>query len=136
MGNKDLFQQLKELKLPSGKYAVFGSGPMCIRGWKDCSHDLDIIVTKDVWDEYLGKEGWEVRTMHQGSEYLWNDDLELWKDWGPGQWNIKKLIERAERIDDLPFVRLETVIEWKKLNAREKDLKDIEIIEKFLRSEK
>lgn len=105
---------------------------MCIRGWKDCSHDLDIIVTEDVWNEYHGKEGWEARKMHHGSTYLWNNELELWKDWKPGQWDIEKLIEEAEIIEGLPFVRLERVVTWKKLSAREKDLTDLEIIKKCL----
>lgn len=133
MSNNELFQRVKGLKLPEGKYALFGSAPMCIRGWKDCSHDLDVIVTEDVWNEYLGKKGWEVRKMHHGSEYLWNNDIELWKDWKPGTWSIEKLIQEAEIIEELPFVRLERVVEWKRLNGREKDLKDIEIIEKSMR---
>jgi hypothetical protein len=28
MGNRELFQKVKDLKLPLGKYALFGSGPM------------------------------------------------------------------------------------------------------------
>jgi len=46
------------------------------------------------------------------------------------------LIDGAEIIDGLPFVKLERVLAWKKLNTREKDLKDIEVIEKFLRTHK
>lgn len=130
MGNKELFQRVKKLKLPVGKYALFGSAPLGIRGLKDC-HDIDIIVTKDLWDEYKAK-GWEIKIMSHDSQYLWSDKIELWKDWGPGIWDINKLIQEAEIIDGLPFVKLERVMEWKKLNAREKDLKDIEIIEKFL----
>lgn len=131
MENRNLFQKVKELKLPQGKYALFGSAPMCIRGLKDCSHDLDLIVTEDIWNEYR-KSGWEIKRMDHGSEYLWRDDIELWKDWKPGIWDISKLIREAEIIDGLPFIKLETVIEWKRLCGREKDLQHIEIIEKFL----
>ena len=51
-------------------------------------------------------------------------------------WDIKQLIKEAEIIDSLPFVKLKYVIEWKKQNNRKKDLKDIETIEKFLRTQK
>jgi hypothetical protein len=129
MSNKDLFQRVKDLKLPIGKYALFGSAPLGIRGLKDC-HDIDIIVTEDLWNEYTNK-GWELRTMLHGSQYFWNNEIELWKDWQPGKWNIGQLIGDAEIIDGLPFVKLERVLEWKKLRAREKDLKDIETIEKL-----
>lgn len=130
MDNKDLFQRVKELNLPAGKYALFGSAPLGIRGLKDC-HDIDIVVMEDLWNEYKEKN-WDIRTMPRGSQYLWNDEIELWKDWKPGRWDIGKLIEESEIIDGLPFVRLERVLEWKKLSGREKDLKDIKTIEKFL----
>ena len=34
------------MKLPIGKYALFGSAPLGIRELKDC-HDADIIVSED-----------------------------------------------------------------------------------------
>lgn len=130
--NKQLFRRVKELNLPSGKYTLFGSAPICVRGLKDCSHDIDIIVTEDIWNIYLKKDGWKLKRMDHGSEYLWNNYIELWKDWRPGIWDIEKLIKEAEIIDGLPFVKLEYVIQWKKLLGREKDLHDIELIEKYL----
>lgn len=133
MSNNGLFQKVKDLKLPLGKYALFGSAPMGIRGLKDC-HDVDIIVKEDLWNEYRIRKDWEVKITPNGSEYFLNGDgdVEIWKEWKPGKWDIRKLIDGAEIIDELPFVRLETVVEWKKLSGREKDLKDIETIEKFL----
>ena len=76
-----------------------------------------------------------VRVGPRGDDYLENGDLELWKNWAPGDWDVQKLIDEADVIDDLPFVRLNSVMEWKKLNAREKDLKDVEIIANFLKTE-
>ena len=132
MSNKDLLQRVKELKLPIGRYALFGSAPLGIRGLKNC-HDIDIIVTEDLWNEYK-KRDWEIKMMPQGSQYLWNDEIELWKDWKPGQWNIRQLIGEAEIIDELPFVKLERVLEWKRQNGREKDLEDVETVDRFLRN--
>lgn len=56
------------------------------------------------------------------------------KPWGPGEWNVDQIITEAEEIAGLPFVRLETVLAWKKRNGRPKDLKDIELIEAYLAS--
>lgn len=130
MSNHDLFQRVREMKIPLGKYALFGSAPLGIRKLRDC-HDIDIIVTEDLWDKYKSKN-WEIRAMPHASQYLWNNGVELWKDWKPGNWDIQKLIDEAEIIDGLPFVKLEHIVEWKKLHSREKELKDIEIIKKSL----
>lgn len=135
MEENNLFERLKQLNLPRGKFAIFGSGPMCIRGWKDCSHDLDVIVAEDVWNAYRNMPGWELRKMDHGSEYLWNDELELWKDWKPGVWDIGQLIAEAEMIDDLPFVKLSEVVRFKELNGRGKDIRDIQIIREHLKRE-
>jgi hypothetical protein len=132
MGNKELFQKVKELNLPIGEYALFGSAPMGVRGLREC-HDIDIIVTEKLWNDYKNKSEWKLMEIREDNNYfegLRNDDIELWKDWWPG-WNVDKLIQEAEIIDGLPFVKLEEVIKWKRFRAREKDLKDVEIIEKF-----
>jgi hypothetical protein len=54
------------------------------------------------------------------------------RDWHEG-WGVEKMIKEADIIDGLPFVKLEYLIEWKKFFRREKDLKDIELIEEFLK---
>jgi len=135
MSNNDLFQKVKDMKLPIGKYALFGSAPLGIRGLRDC-HDIDIIVTEDLWNEFC-RNNWNIKFSEFGNPFLCNDEIEMGKDfWKPGLWDITKLIREADIIDGLPFVKLERVLEWKRLMAREKDLKDIEIIEKFLRNRK
>ncbi len=55
-------------------------------------------------------------------------------DWGAG-WDTPVLIENAEIIDGLAFVRLEEVLKWKKSRNKEKDQKDIELIENYLKQE-
>ena len=130
--SKNLFKKVKELNLPLGGFALFGSSPICVRGLRDC-RDVDIIVTKDLWDECRLNKEWETKEKPGIGQYLEKDEIELWKNWVPGTWDLEKLIREAEIIDGLPFVRLETVVVWKKLRGQEKDLKDVEIIEKFLK---
>jgi hypothetical protein len=135
MSNQELFSKVKALSLSSGKYVLFGSAPMGVRGLKDC-HDADILITEDEWNKYRDKPEWIPKVGLCGDDYFENGEIGLWKNLSPGKWDVQKLIDDAEIIDGLPFVRLKNVIEWKKLYAREKDLKDIEIIENFLKAEK
>lgn len=47
---------------------------MGIRGIREC-HDIDIIVTEDVWESFP-KKLWEVRVVPNGSMYLWKENIE------------------------------------------------------------
>ena len=58
--------------------------------------------------------------------------IEFWHNWRPWYRDSSRFINNAEIIDGLPFVKLDYVLEWKKKFGREKDLKDIKTIEKFL----
>lgn len=132
----DLFQKVKGLNLPKGKYVLFGSAPLCIRGLRKCN-DIDIVVDREIWDGYKDKPDWQLKKTGVGQEEidcLFKQNIEMVKDWKPGIWDIRALIEEAEMIDGLPFVKLEKLLEYKKLCTREKDLKDIAIIEDFLKN--
>jgi len=129
-GNKELFDKVRALNLPAGEYALFGSAPLGVRNLKEC-RDVDVIVSSRVFEGFQGMPGWEVKVTDFGSEYMSFGQIELWKNWYPGAWNIEELIRDAETIAGLPFVRLERVLEWKKLLRREKDISDIATIEHF-----
>jgi len=123
-----MFQQLDALNLPKGSYAIFGSGPMFAHGLKEL-HDLDLLVTPEVFAEFSHKPGWTFR--EECDDLIQCGDLEMVATWKPGVWDIAKLIAEAEEIDGYPYVRLEEVLKWKKIRNKEKDLRDIEILEKY-----
>jgi len=131
----ELFIKVKNLKFPAGKYAIFGSGPIAIRGLRKCK-DIDIIVTEDVFNDYKKRSEWKLKKFDDNADYLDKDGVELWKEWGPGEWDVNKLIKEAEIIDGLPFVILEETLRWKQINGRPKDLEDIELIKEYLANKK
>lgn len=128
--NQELFQRVKDLNLPLGEYAIFGSGPMGVRGIREMG-DVDIIVTQKLWDNFINKPDWEQRQVDD-LDGIKNEKLniEIWKDWWIG-WNVEQMIKEAEIIGGLAFVNLEMMIEWKTLIAREKDLKDLKLIKNW-----
>jgi len=136
--NNKLFKVIKKLKFPRGKYALFGSTPIGIRNLRIIG-DIDIIVTKDIFKNLKNDDDWTLKTSTSSkSDYLEKIingiKIQIWKDWHPGKWDIKKLIKNSEIIKELPFVSLKNMIKWKKMKAREKDLRDVKIAEKFLKS--
>ena len=121
-----LFDQLRQLQLPLNGYAIFGSGPLAIRGIIPACNDLDILCKQDVWDivsregvtEFLPEYDVTVASFFDGA-------ITFGSEWGIGEFNVVELIDTAEMIDSLPFVRLEYVV-WYKRFAAPQCTKDIE----------
>jgi len=123
----ELFEALRRLALPSGHYAVFGSGPLAIRGLIEEVSDLDVITRGPAWAavEGLGTTVMygEIRTVDLGN------GLTFGRSWAFGGFDIDRLIDEAEVIDGLPFVRLGPVLEYKRIAGRPKDLLHIAAVE-------
>jgi len=122
------FNELENLNLPKDKYAIFGSGPICIRGLRE-ANDIDIVVKEDLWD-YLTT----IYPVNKEKELIRTGNIEIFKNWSPWFKDVNELINTAEIINGFPFVKLDYVIKWKKAMGREKDLKDIELINKHILS--
>ena len=114
-----LFDRLRALELTPGEYAVFGSGPLAVRGLIDTVRDLDVIVRGQTWQQVraLG-----VVVMKGKDETVdLGNGLTFGTSWGYGVFDMEKLIDHAEIIEGLPFVRLDAVIEFKEIADRPKD---------------
>lgn len=122
----ELFTFLKSLELPLGDYAVFGSGPLIARGIIDAGNDLDIVSRGPAWDRaialgestMLEPHGVEIASFLDGA-------ITVGRSWAYGDPDIDELIETAEMIDGLPFVRLEYVVEYKRIAGRAKDIEHL-----------
>jgi hypothetical protein len=125
---QQLLQQLKALNLPNDQFAIFGSGPLGIRGLRPID-DLDVVVTKNLWDrlckKYPTEKAGSGRRIRLGQ-------IEIFFSWYPGKWNIQKLIDEADNFDGIRFVKLEEVLHWKENSNWPIDKKDAEIIKKYL----
>ena len=119
----NLFAALESLDLPTGDFAVFGSGPLIIRGIIDADNDLDVISRGAAWRRaceigdlvYLEDHDVEIVSFFEGA-------ITVGTSWGYGEFDSDHLIDTAEMIDGLPFVRIEHVVRYKKIAARPKDL--------------
>jgi len=125
-----VFDRLRQLDLRPKGYAIFGSGPLIIRGIVPFTNDLDVICHQDVWDlvssmgavEYLPAYDVTVATILDGA-------VTFGTKWEIGEFDVDELIESAEVIDALPFVRLEYVIRYKMIRSSEKDLLHLDALQ-------
>lgn len=126
-----LLNTLRGFNLPKGEYAVFGSGPLAIRGLRS-TKDLDVVVSRKLWEK-LSKDRKVIDFKH-------NKEVEL----APGieallylstfGVDMEKAIRNAEIINGLPFISLEDLIAAKEKMGRDKDFRDIYLVREYLRS--
>jgi len=121
--NDDLFRFIRELQLPSGDFAIFGSGPLIVRNIIPFKNDLDIICRDEAWElvrqtgqpQYLPDYDAHIVSMLDGA-------ITFGTSWGIGHFDIDTLIDSADILEDLPFVRPQYVIEYKRIRGLPKDL--------------
>jgi hypothetical protein len=119
-------EELKSLNLHSPEFAVFGSGPLAIRGIRE-NTDVDIIVTPPLWKK-LVKE----HALDDAKRSLKIGNIEIFKDWLPWFDDVVLLIDEADVCEGIRFVKLKRVIEWKALRNTKKDLDDLEKIRMYI----
>jgi len=124
--------ELDTLNLPKWKYAIFGSGPLAIRGIRE-NQDLDIIVKQEVWDTLVNLYP---DSLHSTRICLQIENIEIYRDWLDLSHKINEMIDNAELIENFPYVQLKYVLESKAQRGKEKDLKDIELIKKYIKDNK
>jgi hypothetical protein len=134
---KTVFERASDLALPLGHYAIVG-GAMEAHGIRP-ARDIDVVVDPELFDD-LEQQGWvpyspkpdfmgetwgrlEKDDVQVNSEISWRGELFA---------ETRDLIDNAEMIEDFPFAPLEILAMWKRARAREKDLRDVELITNYL----
>jgi len=122
-------EKLATLQLPESSYIVVGSGILSALGIRE-SGDIDLVVSEEVFRSF-GEQGWE-----QG---FWGDDPVFRKDIfdACNVWygeTVEDLLAKAQIVDGVPYLSLDDVYEWKKQKGREKDLRDLALIDEYRKS--
>lgn len=127
----NIIQRIKELNFPPDKYVVVGSGILDILGIR-VAVDIDISVTKDLHEE-LSKSGEWKEEEKYGKIFLKNDVFEINPElyWEKYKTTTEEAISSALIIEGIPFMNLGELIKFKQALGREKDIEDIELINKY-----
>ena len=125
-----LLQRLRELEFPTEHYAIYGSGPLLVRGWIEDVGDLDLIAREPVLSLaraageplYLEEQDVTITAIDDGA-------ITVGTSWAYIDVDIEALIDSAELIDGFPCVRLEHVVAYKLAADRPKDHDHLAIIQ-------
>ena len=127
----DIFKKLKELNFPIGEYVLVGSGPLAARGIREAS-DLDIAVSPKLLKQLIDSKKYQ-EVQKYGKVFLEADNIDIiprldWKDY---PMTTVEAIKTAYLINGYPFLNIKETIKFKKALGREKDFRDIKLLEDY-----
>jgi hypothetical protein len=126
-----IIERFLKLDLPAGKCVVIGSGILDALGLRK-SDDIDLAVSPELFSQLQVMDGWVSEEKH-GEIFLLKDDVEVWQDWGTDEESsFSNLYKNSVVIQGVHFANPQFVLGWKKQRNREKDVKDIQLLEEYL----
>lgn len=129
MDGQEVLATIADLQLPEGKYVVVGGAAMAVRGLRD-TNDIDLVVTPELFGQ-LARSGWRTKQRPNGKPGLHLGNVEAYLDVNTPTFarDTAWLIENAEYVQGIRLVDLDTLVGWKRSYGREKDLRDVAILE-------
>ncbi|WP_035289361.1 hypothetical protein [Clostridium sp. KNHs214] len=121
---EDIIKILKNMDLPSNEYWITSGAALVIHGIKEETNDIDLGVTTNLIEHFLNK-GCKYSLAEDNSRIVTvNDHIELLENW---------FVDEIEFIDGLPVGTLESIKKQKAELGREKDSRDIKIIDEYIK---
>jgi hypothetical protein len=117
-------------ELLHGEFVIVGGGILGALGIRETS-DIDLIVSKRLFDELSNESGWTLHTFGN-TAVLKKGMLDVGIKYG--SWTYDNLVKDSQIIDGLRYINIHKLLEHKQSSTREKDQKDIKLIQSYLSS--
>ena len=126
MNRKEIIDYLEKMNLPKDQFVILAGASLVMQGVKATTHDIDIAVSESLEKQLLEQYPYELETVQNGKNTYFIDNV---LNFSTNLFDVNKTVE------DTYFVQtLDSVILLKKKLGREKDLKDIALIESFIKN--
>ena len=123
MNREELISRVRALPFPREDFWVITGGAMVLYGLREQTHDIDLGCTGRLADK-LAAQGHPFTLRQNGArKFALDGDVEIIEGW---------LCDRVEEIEGIPVISLAGLTEMKRSLGREKDLRDIALIEAHL----
>ena len=120
---EDIIKILKDMNLPISEYWVTSGAGLVIHGVKETTRDIDLGCTTNLVEHFI-KKGCKYRVAKDNTKIVQvNDEVEILENW---------LVDEIVFLDGLPVGSLESIKKQKAELGREKDIKDIRLIDEYL----
>lgn len=133
----NFFKEVEKLDLPEDEFVVLGSGILAALGIREIK-DIDLLIKSEFFEK-LKNEGWSYEVIEIGGQprdMVSKGNTQAFKDfWWEGKiLPFEDGMARCEKINGINFVSLRTLLEYKKDMKREKDIRDVILIEGYLKT--
>ncbi len=132
--NQTFAERVKELGLPLDQMIIIGSGILDQLGIRQ-SADIDVATNREALEEIARSDGWVKKLDKNQRQYLVKHDgsVEIWDGWEIDGRIVEydELLGYAVEYDGVKFVGLDFLRQWKDWRGREKDMRDIRLIDEW-----
>ena len=123
MNKNDILEQLNAFPYGHSGYWIVAGGAMVLYGIREETADIDLGCTPKLAD-LLERDGYLVRRTESGNRYFrYGDHIEISENW---------LYDTFTEVEGIQTISIKGLLEMKHYLGRDKDLRDIELIHKFM----
>ena len=124
MDRQEIIERLRAFPYDSSEYWVITGGAMVLYGFREQTGDIDLGCTKEMADR-MEADGWLYKVQENGRRsFRYGEDIEVFEGW---------LEDTVQEVEGIPVISVKGLIKMKKSIGREKDLRDIALIEDNLK---
>ncbi len=129
---KNIIERIKGLNFPADQYVVVGSGLLDALGIRKAA-DIDIAVLPDLHKKLCEDSDYEKYEKY-GKVFLKKEDVDIIPSlsWSEYPTTTEEAIRSAMIIDNIPFMNPQELKKFKQALGRDKDIKDIRLIDDYL----
>lgn len=125
MNRTEIIERLSAFPYDASEYWLITGGAMVLYGIREETSDIDLGCTARLADR-LEADGYLHAVRANGKRWFKvGSDIELFEDW---------LYDTITLVEGIPVISIQGLIDMKRGLGREKDTRDVELIEKYLRA--
>ncbi len=125
-------QQLQDVGLGLDECVVIGSGALNALKLRPAK-DIDLMVSEDTYQKLKESGDFRIGTWPD-QEVLLKGVFEIGRIWG-GE-NFESAYKKAFVIDGVAYFNLQDLRKWKLAKGRDKDLRDVQLLDNYLKINK
>lgn len=120
----EIIKIIKDMDLPVNEFWITSGAGLVLHGVKESTKDIDIGGTANLAEHFI-ELGCQYKIANDNTRIVEiNDKVELLENW---------YVDRIKDIEGLPVASLDSIKKQKVKLGREKDFKDIELIDEFMK---